>query len=97
MTKDEFYDYLITKKGQKVDELIINANSQIQKQFIPEFFVGSDAQIIASDFIYWLLVDLVAKTDGILRSACHIPESLAHGGNIVCLACEEKCNNFVPF
>lgn len=27
----------------------------------------------------------------------HIPELLAHGGNIVCLACEEKCDKFVVF
>jgi len=73
MNKDTFYDFLITEEGQRVDELIAEANTKLQKQFLPEFFRGSDAQFHASDFIYWLLVDLAAEADEIL-AAHHFAE-----------------------
>ena len=67
---------------------------------------------IAETYVDLLGVDdrlnAISEDDGLLVEALgfnpfergcphNIPESLAHGVNIVCLACEPKCNSFIPF
>lgn len=44
-------------------------------------------------------LDRIRQTTWPYRPNCphNIPEAMAHAGNIMCLACEEKCDNFVVF
>ena len=101
MTRDELTEFLLTTEaGGCLDGLIGILNSELQCAFVPSIFKGdSGGMDYISNWIYDKLCDLVIETGNILHKACphHIPESLAHGGNIVCLACEKKCDNFVVF
>ena len=81
MTKDELYNYIYTdNKGEQLSELITGTSVALQTQFISPYFDGSEEHYMACDFIFDMLVNLLAKASDYLQ---HKPAEVLVAGEDV--------------
>ena len=66
MTKHELRKLMYTTR-EDLNALIAETCAKIHQQLLPPFFRGSQEGLIASDFIYNRLIDLVAEADDLLH------------------------------